>query len=253
MPNGLFTGASGLTVDITFSTYSDGVILGYQNTATSSTPSQYMPALYVGTDGLLYAEIFDGTFREMVSSTKVNDGKEHTVVLVETGSSQSLMLDGTTIATLSGTPNPDGMTFDELGTGYTLGHPNTPGGYFPFTGTIDSVEIFTGTAATSPFTFAGAGDSQATLMPPDFGTYTIGLVASDQQGFTGSTSQTLVVNPVPPTTVIGGLPGSTSLVGTPITLTASVTDPSPSVTAAGFGELWSVSAARGRMWSSDRT
>ncbi len=246
LPNGLISGASSLTVNVTFSTTSDGVILGYQNQPTSSTPDQYMPALYVGTDGLLYAEIFDGSFREMVSTTKVNDGQMHTAELIETGSSQSLILDGTTVATLTGTPNPLSMTFDQLGTGYTLGHPNAPAGYFPFSGTIDSVEIHTGTAATSPFTFAGTGDSQATFMPPDFGTYTIGLLASDQQGFTGSTSQTLVVNPVPPAPVIGGLPGSTITAGTPITLTASVTDPSPSVNAAGFGELWSVSAGTGQ-------
>ena len=246
LPSGLISGASSLTVEVAFSTTSDGVILGYQNQPTSSTPSQYMPALYVGTDGKLYGEIFDGTFRAMVSSTKVNDGKVHTAVLVETGSAQSLTLDGTTVATLSGTPNPLSMTFDQLGTGYTLGHSNAPGGYFPFTGTINLVKIYTGTSATSPFSFTGAGDSRATFMPPDFGTYTIGLLASDQQGFTGSASQTLVVDPVPPAPIIGGLSGGGSPERTPITLTASATDPSPSATAGGFNDVWSISAGTGQ-------
>lgn len=71
---------------MTFQTRSDGVILGYQNQPAGTTPNAYMPALYVGSNGLLYAEIFDGSFRQMVSTTQVDDGHEHTAELIETGS-----------------------------------------------------------------------------------------------------------------------------------------------------------------------
>ena len=150
LPSGLITGATNLTVSITFQTApgGDGVILGYQNEPAGTTPSQYMPALYVGSNGLLYSEIFDGSFRQMVSATKVNDGKVHTAELIETGSAQSLYLDGALVATLNGVPVPLNMTYDQLGTGYTVGYPNTNGVYFPFTGTIDSLTITQGTAAS---------------------------------------------------------------------------------------------------------
>ena len=224
LPSGLIANAAALTVDVTFQTTADGVILGYQNTATSSTPSQYMPALYVGTDGLLYAEIFDGTFREIVSSTKVDDGKEHTVVLVETGSSQSLTLDGTTIATLSGTPNPDGMTFDQLGTGYTLGHPNTPGGYFPFSGTIESLTMTVGTALAGSVALSGSSGNQMTFTPPATGADTIALTVTDELGNRVSASGTVNASNASPITL--SVPGATIQVvqGQPFSVSGSFID-----------------------------
>jgi PKD domain len=182
LPSDLIAGATSLTVTVTFQTTSDGVILGYQNQPTSTTPTQYMPALYVGTDGHLYAEIFDGSFREMVSGNQVNNGQQHTAELIETGSAQSLYLDGTLVDTLSGTPNPLNMTVDQLGTGYTLGHPNAPGGYFPFIGTIDSVQITTGSAPVGAVAFpAGAGGAIA-FTPAMPGADTVTLVTEDEDG-----------------------------------------------------------------------
>ena len=40
-----------------------------------------MPALYVGTNGLLYAEISTGTVAPIQSNVAVNVGREHTAVL----------------------------------------------------------------------------------------------------------------------------------------------------------------------------
>ena len=48
LPGALISGATTLTVDVTFQTTSDGVILGYQNQPAGTTPNGYMPALYVG-------------------------------------------------------------------------------------------------------------------------------------------------------------------------------------------------------------
>ena len=48
-----------ISVDAWFSTTTGGVILGQQGLATPPTvPAGAVPAIYVGTDGFLYAELF---------------------------------------------------------------------------------------------------------------------------------------------------------------------------------------------------
>jgi hypothetical protein len=245
LPSGLISSAPAPDVSVTFQTTADGVILGYQDQLTSATPDQYMPALYVGSNGLLYAEIFDGSFRQMVSTTKVNDGKPHTAELIDTGTAQSLYVDGALVATLDGTPVPLSMNYDQLGTGYTLGYPNTTGGYFPFSGTIDKVVIGSSAAWASSVSFSTSGGNQITFAPPAPGTATIAIEAFDQSGDQETASQTLVVPGMNPIPSISGLPGSVSE-GTPITLTASATDPSTADQAAGFDDLWQISAGTGQ-------
>jgi hypothetical protein len=205
LPNGLISDATPLAVNVTFQTTAngDGVIFGYQNQPISGPPSAYMPALYVGSNGLLYAEIFDGSFRQMVSSTKVNDGHQHTAELIETGSAQSLYLDGALVATLAGVPNPN-FAYDQLGTGYTFGYPNTTGGYFPFVGTIDKVQISTGSLLTGSVSFPTSSNNQITFTPPDAGAYAIGLSATDVYGGTGARMASLTVADVPISVNAGG-------------------------------------------------
>ncbi len=222
LPSSLISGATTLTVSVVFQTTADGVILGYQNEPTTATPSQYMPALYVGMNGLLYAEIFDGTFRELVSSKVVDDGQEHTAELIETGTSQSLYLDGTLVGTLSGTPNPLNMTYDQLGTGFTLGHPSTPGGYFPFDGTIDQVRITEGSLLAGSVSFPVNKNNEIIFTPPDAGTYSIGLTATDVQGNTGATTASLAVLDVPIEVNAGT--NTTVVQGTTFTGSGSFTD-----------------------------
>jgi hypothetical protein len=103
------------------------------------------------------------------------------------------------------------MTFDELGTGYTnAAWPATPGGYFPFTGTISSLVITSG-AFTPNGQFAGtvaltgsAGTNQITFTPPDTGPYTIGLSATDVNGLTGVQTTTFSPTELTPTLSVPG-------------------------------------------------
>ncbi len=104
LPTGLINGATSLTVDVTFQTTAGGVILGYQNRALGTTPTNYVPALYVGTNGLLYAEIWNGAVHPITSTTKVNDGQQHTAVFTLSGSTETLTLDGKLVGTLTGAP-----------------------------------------------------------------------------------------------------------------------------------------------------
>jgi hypothetical protein len=221
LPSGLIAGATSLSVDVTFHTTADGVILGYQNQPLGVTPDQYMPALYVGTDGRLYAQIFDGSFRTLISGKAVNDGQQHHAVLVETGSAQSLYLDGALVGTLSGTPVPLNMTVDQLGTGYTLGHPGTPYGFFPFIGTLDSVQITSGTALAGSVSFPGTGANQITFTPVNPGGYMISFQVTQPDGGTAVSSASVTVFGAPAGVDIHGQPANGVVgqaIGGPITV-----------------------------------
>ncbi|HYR83883.1 MAG TPA: PKD domain-containing protein [Terriglobia bacterium] len=83
----------------------------------------------------------------------------------------------------------------------------------------------------------GTGPS-LTFTPTDSGPYAVSLSVTDKDGGTGTTSGTVTIANVAPTPSIGG-PAS-GVVGTPISLTGSATDPSSVDTAAGFTFAWSV-------------
>ena len=76
------------TIEAWFKTTSGGVILGYQGSPTDSPgqPAGWVPALYVGTDGKLYGDIWQ--LNQVVSNAAVNDGRWHSVALVVDGSSR---------------------------------------------------------------------------------------------------------------------------------------------------------------------
>ncbi|HKI21085.1 MAG TPA: LamG domain-containing protein, partial [Isosphaeraceae bacterium] len=135
------------TIEAWFRTTSGGVILGYQGSPTDSQgqPAGWVPALYVGTDGKLYGDIWQ--LNQVVSNVAVNDGRWHSVALVVDGSSsdQELYLDGQLVSTGSGGNISDfGGSFNQIGTGYTDGWPATPGGWYGFMGQIDDVRIWSG-------------------------------------------------------------------------------------------------------------
>jgi RHS repeat-associated protein len=134
-----------LTAAAWFKTTSDGVILDYQDVDLSSgNPTKWTPALYVGTDGKLYAEFWQGTMAPIVSSGTVNDGKWHLAVLSGDGSSQTLYLDGQKVGTLSGTIAAITQDVTYVGDGYSSNWTGAPsgGGYFAFTGDIADVGLY---------------------------------------------------------------------------------------------------------------
>lgn len=106
------TGAIGGTTvkqqaaELWFSTRSSGVLLSYSTDpvtqAKTSSSASYTPALYVGTDGLLYGELWNGTVQPIHTSAPVNDGKWHQVALSTDGLNQQLYLDGTQVGTING-------------------------------------------------------------------------------------------------------------------------------------------------------
>jgi len=145
LPNDLIRGFEQTeTIEAWFQTKSGGVILGYQGSPTDSQgqPAGWVPALYVGTDGRLYGDIWQ--LNQVVSNVAVNDGRWHSVALVVDGSSsdQQLYLDGQLVSTGYGSISDFGGSFNQIGTGYTDGWPATPGGWYGFVGQIDDVRIW---------------------------------------------------------------------------------------------------------------
>ncbi len=142
LPDGLIQGSTVLTVEAWFRTSASGVILGYQNGDYPSPGNGYVPALYVGTDGLLRGELWYGGPNPITSASAVNDGQWHYVVLVADSNVQYLYLDGNLVGNASGNIDPfDGMC-NQIGGGYTSGWPAGNGGAFAFNGEIDDVAIY---------------------------------------------------------------------------------------------------------------
>ena len=144
-PTGSDTSTQPISVDAWFSTTVGGVILGQQDVAAPATPAGHVPAIYVGMDGFLYAELFwKGAVAPITSApTKVNNGAFHLVAVTYDGTNEAVYLDGTLLASTPFTQVGYAASYQyQLGTGFTSEWPAGNGGYFYFQGLIDEVEIF---------------------------------------------------------------------------------------------------------------
>ncbi len=149
-----------------FNTVDNGVILGLQSTVTpyTATGGHYTPAIYVGTDGKLYAQLFYNGFYQTVSPYTVNDGSWHHVAVTYDGTTETTYLDGVSIGSQTFAQAADGPApyFAQLGAGDTNGSwPNTPAnaGWFTFNGLIDEATVYS-TVLTPAQVLAIAGAGQ---------------------------------------------------------------------------------------------
>jgi hypothetical protein len=192
-----------------FRTTAGGVILG-QNGAGGNG---YVPAVYVGTDGKLYTEMFWGGAGNPVASTgTVNDGQWHQVAVTYNGTSETVYLDGAAIKTVPFTQT----AYDSSGYNYTLG-----------SGIASSTDGWP--AAPSPS--HGLYHFKGQLDEPAF--YNRALSATDVQTIfnVGNLAPINVTN-VAPTPALTGF--TTGLATEQLTYKLSATDPSSADTAAGF-------------------
>jgi hypothetical protein len=246
LPSGVIDGAAHLTIDVTFETTSGGVILGYQNQAAGSFPSNYVPALYVGTDGHLYGELWDGAVAPMRSGVAVNDGQAHQAVLTYSGGMETLTLDNAVAGTINASEQPLKMSFEQLGTGYTTYWPGGTGGFDPFVGTVERFALLTGTTMAGSLAFPGSRNDQVVFTTPDQGTYSVGLLTTDAAGNTASARADIEASAVAPTVAITGLPGGSTNAGTAVALSDTVSDPGRADMAAGFNVLWQAGVGSGQ-------
>ncbi|WP_165950160.1 DNRLRE domain-containing protein [Actinomadura sp. GC306] len=135
-----------LAVEAWFRTTGQGVILSYQNAMYGSQANKYTPALYVGADGKLRGQFWNGSNTNVLTSAgAVNNGQWHHAVLSGQGSSQTLYLDGQKVGTLNGTIDHLNEPYVYIGSGYTTkGWAQTPptSGWFDFAGDLDEVAIY---------------------------------------------------------------------------------------------------------------
>jgi serine/threonine-protein kinase len=144
LPDDLFRQSPILTVEAWFKTIKGGVILSYQTTTYPTNPGSYVPVLYVGTDGILRGEFWNGHTSAIAGSTHINDDRWHHVALVADSSAklQTLYLDGNSIGTRAGPLDHLTMHHNQIGIGYSAGWTGGNGGWFSFTGPIAEVRVW---------------------------------------------------------------------------------------------------------------
>ncbi len=142
LPDDLITDSTDVTIGLWFKAVSptaSGVLFSYEATPVTNPTGTHAPALYVGGNGELYGEFWNGSVDPIHTTTSVDDGKWHYVVLTADGSSQSMYLDGAQVGpTLSGQVDQLAMTVDTVGAGYWAGWPqDTQGGSTTAVGYFD--------------------------------------------------------------------------------------------------------------------
>jgi len=141
------------TLEAWFKTTSGGVIVASQNTpAGGSSYYNWDPALYVGTDGRLWGEIWNGSVDPIATSASVNNGSWQFVALVATPSGESLYLNGQLVGTSSAgatctvadsTSSPCELSYTQIGWGWSELNdwPDAANSALPFVGTIGQVDV----------------------------------------------------------------------------------------------------------------
>ncbi|MFF5340151.1 DNRLRE domain-containing protein [Streptomyces althioticus] len=143
LPDQLVSDTPYLTAELWFRTSGSGVLLSYQDhTLEEATTGKFTPALYVGTDGKLRGELWNGTAAPITSASAVNDGTWHHAALTAAGNTQTLYLDGKKVGSLSGEITQYDQRFVYLGAGYWNNWPATTGTIGHFAGDIDEAAVY---------------------------------------------------------------------------------------------------------------
>jgi Ca2+-binding RTX toxin-like protein len=132
-----------------FNTTTGGVILGQTDASTTpggAVPAGWVPAVYVGTDGRVYASLFwHGPGPQLASAGAYNDGAWHQVTDVYGNGVETLYLDGNAVAAqaVSAVSYASAYRYS-LGAGYTTNWANTTGGWSFFSGRLDEAAVYQG-------------------------------------------------------------------------------------------------------------
>ncbi|WP_326955193.1 DNRLRE domain-containing protein [Amycolatopsis sp. NBC_01286] len=155
LPDGLVRKNRDLAVEMWFKTASGGPLFGYQKAPISGTPTSAVPVLYVGTDGKLRGQFWNGTAAPITSATTVNDNAWHHVVLSGALATQTLYLDGQAVGSAQGEIAHDDVVYDQIGAAYTV-----PPSAWPGWGT-DPRRFFSGQIAEAAFYEYAVGPTTA--------------------------------------------------------------------------------------------
>ena len=141
IPDDIIRNRSTFTISLRFKTSSSGAILGYQNLAVGTTPTNWVPILYVRSDGKLSANLWQGSILNVTSANRVDDNNWHKVEFSVTPGSITIYLDNLAVGTSSGTINHLDMSFNQLGASFNRSWPGVTADWLGFTGCIDEFLI----------------------------------------------------------------------------------------------------------------
>ena len=136
-----FGTAGTFTISVWFKTTSYGVVIWNGNSEQVSSAGCYSPIIYVNNNGDLAGGDWVGS-QPFNTNHFVANGRWNFVTIVQTTSQQVLYLNGTEIASYSGTPQTCSPAYWTIGEGYTSGWANTNGGNFYFNGYITNVQFY---------------------------------------------------------------------------------------------------------------
>ena len=145
LPQNMILNNTSFTVSMRFKASSSeyGGLFGYQNMPAAQTiPTEFVPILCILPDGRLYAEMWIGTSMNVFSSSAVNDGNWHRVVMTSGENSIKVYLDGSVIGEATGVPRHLSMRYNQIGTNAAwsrsqMGLPDVVGNWYGYTGLID--------------------------------------------------------------------------------------------------------------------
>ena len=149
LPDNLIHASTVLTLEARFKTTSTGVILGYQDHKYPALNGDFVPCIFVGTDGKLQAVFWDDDHVDgprpvmgIQSDEPVDDGEWHHVALVGNGNSQKAYLDGELIGERNAQILHWDMIYNQIGMGQTRFWAQVNGDWFPFKGQIDEMRLW---------------------------------------------------------------------------------------------------------------
>ncbi|OAI40614.1 hypothetical protein AYO40_04615 [Planctomycetaceae bacterium SCGC AG-212-D15] len=142
LPDAVFPATAPLTLEASFKTRRDGVILGQQGLAYPlNVDEDHFANLYVNTDGQLYGGMWMGPLG-IGGGPAVNDDRWHHAALVVEPGVQRVYLDAVEVASLTGSLLSHQMVKNQIGICCTRRWAKVRGEWFAFAGAIREVRIW---------------------------------------------------------------------------------------------------------------
>ena len=165
------------------SSSSKGMLLSYQD----ATPVSWNPLVYIGSDGILRGWMYQGGTAPWSSGITIDTNWHHLTMLYTTNV-QTIYLDGSQVATLSGNIASGSSNIIKIGTGYA--NTTIPGitttGNQPFDGLIDEVRFYNSVLSLTDINILKNSPFLITNQPQDLGCIQIGSTASLSISVSGS-------------------------------------------------------------------
>lgn len=145
LPNSLLN-QNELSISLWFNTNSSGVLIGQQSNPIDQPSTDFVPILYIKTNGELSGHLWDGTINNQAPVNMfVNTSQWYHVVITGDATGQNIYVNGNLVGSGSAPTPLASLVHNQIGSGRVDGSwPGTPTGAttFPFTGGIDDVLIY---------------------------------------------------------------------------------------------------------------